>query len=435
MARSRPAGQRAGLAARALAAALLVARALGGADPGCLQLVFPPGAALPAAARGRAAQLPVQCASPSTPRSRALCYLTCGFCTVRELALGLRDDFFEDYCINFTPLPANEVVVRNLTIAALNATTVMGVQWIQPNVTAAYEVLLAGMPVRDAMALFSEPFRSLDFIAQSVRLALEAWPFAASLGVPWPVFAANVLPYSLLDEKVDYDWRPRARFHQLLRPLLDAAAPASVTAAMHVVADAMPSLQALGVLATSAGGATTLQPGIPISWMSETSPGYLSPQQVAEHAGSCTGTAITMAAAARAVGLPARVAGCSQSVPGDDHHFVEFYDPASPGPFGDYWHTKEGTSKGNEGGPWDAPSGPMNGCLQALVPRSRLNTMWAGAWGASEALPMLWSNNAWATTFARVGGVNRCGAYCAAWGCGANNTEHYTQAECEPAAE
>jgi hypothetical protein len=31
-----------------------------------------------------------------------------------------------------------------------------------------------------------------------------------------------------------------------------------------------------------------------------------------------------------------------------------------------------------------------------------------------------------------VGGIARCGAYCSAWGCGANRTNHYTQGECAP---
>ena len=45
--------------------------------------------------------------------------------------------------------------------------------------------------------------------------------------------------------------------------------------------------------------------------------------------------------------------GCSQSiVANDDHHWVEFWDPSAEGPFGDYWHTKEGVSNGNSGGPW-----------------------------------------------------------------------------------
>lgn len=43
------------------------------------------------------------------------------------------------------------------------------------------------------------------------------------------------------------------------------------------------------------------------------------------------------------MGIPARLTGCSASIlRGDDHHWAEFYDAQSPGPFGDFWHTKEG---------------------------------------------------------------------------------------------
>ena len=140
-------------------------------------------------------------------------------------------------------------------------------------------------------------------------------------------------------------------------------------------------------------------------------------------------------AAARSVGIPARLAGCPESVVrGDDHHWAEFYDPASPGPFGDGWHTKEGVSAGNAGGPWDSPSGPMLGCLAGTVPGSAMDSLWA-VWPSAPAVaPTLWSNDTWSQTWARVAGVNRCGAYCQAWGCGMNNSQHWTQAQCGPAA-
>ena len=53
--------------------------------------------------------------------------------------------------------------------------------------------------------------------------------------------------------------------------------------------------------------------------------------------------------AARSIGIPARLAGCSQSITDDDHHWAEFWDAdtTNAGPFGDNWHTREGTSKGN----------------------------------------------------------------------------------------
>ena len=70
-----------------------------------------------------------------------------------------------------------------------------------------------------------------------------------------------------------------------------------------------------------------------ITWHSSSSPGILSPQQVGLFGGSCTGTGILMVLAARAVGLPARLTGCSQSIADDDHHWVEFWVDESSGPF------------------------------------------------------------------------------------------------------
>lgn len=122
-----------------------------------------------------------------------------------------------------------------------------------------------------------------------------------------------------------------------------------------------------------------------------------------------------MAAAARSIGIPARITGCSQSILDDDHHWIEFFDPsdANGGPFGDSWHTKEGTSAGNEGGPFDSPSGPMNLCLKKLIAKdpARLNTIWSSAWSSQEYLPFQWSpQETRGAALSFVGGVNRCGA-------------------------
>ena len=118
----------------------------------------------------------------------------------------------------------------------------------------------------------------------------------------------------------------------------------------------------------------------------------------------------------------------------DDHHWVEFWDSSLAGPFADdpAWHTKEGTSKGNKGGPWDSPSGPMNGCLKGVVPGSTMATLWASSWSSDVFLPTMWHNSSWAEMIGFVGGVNRCGAYCTSWGCGDNQTDFWTQAECGP---
>ena len=130
------------------------------------------------------------------------------------------------------------------------------------------------------------------------------------------------------------------------------------------------------------------------------------------------------------------MAGCSQSIKDDDHHWIEFLDNGAPAlsPLGDAWHTKEGTSAGNAGGPWDAPSGPMNKCLKYLVPgdKARLNTMWATKWSSETLMTMQWQpTSSAAVRLAFVGGENRCGAYCGAWGCGMNQTEKWSQKECD----
>ena len=78
----------------------------------------------------------------------------------------------------------------------------------------------------------------------------------------------------------------------------------------------------------------------------------------------------------------------------------------------------------------------MNGCLKGVLPNSQLNTMWASAWSSPEYLPTLWAMNGLLTgeNFARVGGLNVCGSYCSAWGCGPTQTSFWDQSACGPAA-
>ena len=365
-------------------------------------------------------------------------YLACCACRTPEISgLGLDASDVAALC---GALPAaNATLVAPLVARALYAVGEMQGHWwlddagdVEENATACLVHLLASMPKRDALLLFEAPLRGLDFLAETVRLALRMWPRLDASGVPWRVFLDNVLPYAVLNEARDIEWRPRPRLAQLFASAWTGAANA--TAAMRNLAALVPrAAAAFAPSLLDAAGDVAPQPGPVVTWRSETSPGYLSPAQVAGAFGSCTGTGIFLVAAARAIGVPARLAGCSQTdVPGDDHHWAEFYDPTSAGPFGTYWHTKEGTSRGNEGGPWDAPSGPMSGCLRGVVPGSALNTMWAGAWSSNTYLPTLWASDGPLTgaAWAFVGGENVCGAYCTAWGCGPNNTERWTQAEC-----
>lgn len=76
----------------------------------------------------------------------------------------------------------------------------------------------------------------------------------------------------------------------------------------------------------------------------------------------------------------------------------------------------------------------MNGCLQGVVPRDRMHTLWASSWAGARAMPLLWAQDPHSLMWARVGAVNRCGAYCSVWGCGDGQTQHYSQADCDPNA-
>jgi hypothetical protein len=360
-------------------------------------------------------------------------------CQIPVLSMGVDPAAYPSMCTPGTAPTDRNAIVPRVVDALFNVSTMQGWQFLddqgdyEQNKTEALSYLLMGMPRRDMFLLERDTFHFIDFLLEHLRHALMVWPFSSSLGTPWPVFLDAVLPYGILDEKRDLWWRWRPRFQQIFGPLVAGAK--NMTEAMHILADAIPLAETNGALfLAGAGGAQTPSPGIPITWHSSVSPAFISPQQVASWGGSCTGTGIVLVAAARSVGIPARLAGCSESVVrGDDHHWSEWYDSVtSPGPFGDFWHTKEGESAGNTGGPWDSPSGPMLGCLQGVVPGSSVDTLWAASWGSQTYLPALWSNNSWAQANSFVGGVNRCGAYCTAWGCGANNSIHYTQGECGP---
>jgi hypothetical protein len=258
----------------------------------------------------------------------------------------------------------------------------------------------------------------------------------------------NVLPYAVLDEKRDVDWHGRRKFHRIsswapptniTTGLPIAGMPvalgsaANLTQAMETVVTLIPHYFPEAQYELDLPGVDGV-PGNPIRWRSEMSPAMLSPEQVVIYDGaSCTGTAVILVAVARAVGIPSRIAGCSESiVRGDDHHWVEFWDSNRTGPFNDTWHTKEGVSKGNAGGPWDGVSGPMAGCLRGVIAGSSMDSLWAGSWKSDTFLPTQWANSTLDEDFAFVGGINRCGAYCSSWGCGPNRTSFFAQPDCAP---
>lgn len=376
----------------------------------------------------------------TTARDQDLCLLACGVCTSSYFRVGIADADYNDYCV-MGKADLLQQAPRIAASALLTLGQLQGNFWmdgpgeLEENVTECVTYVIANMPRRDMLTLFAQPVLFSEFLIEHTRLALRAWPYSASFNVPWSIFLDTVLPYGLFDESRDLYFRWRPRFSQLFGAITTMQNITNITAAVHTLADMIPRAQAAGALGrVNADGTTQVVAGTPISWRSEVSPAILSPSQVIEfQGGSCTGTALILAAACRSIGIPARVAGCSESVVrGDDHHWIEFWDGSDPGPFGDFWHTKEGVSAGNEGGPWDTPSGPMNGCLQGVVPGSNIDTIWAASWGSRDYLPTLWANNTFAATWAHNGGVNRCGAYCTSWGCGTNQTGHWSQAACGP---
>ena len=402
--------------------------------------------------------------------STSLCLLSCVVCTDPVIAFSFSgaDDAGKGLakrCAEARDGSASSAAtLASLGAAALRQYGEMhGFYWLDDdsggkefNATPALEAIVASAPVRDVLLLSEDPYRMWDFYQQHVRYALRV---RHRFGYAWETFVEGVLPYRILDEKPDVFFRPRERLARALESQLNwTAIGTNATAAVHAVTQAIPheALNSVtGIVANrlpGGGDNATASVFQPIQWVSETAPAYISTEQVAAFGGSCTGTAVVLVQALRSIGVAARVAGCSESIPNDDHHWVEWADPLHPlhrleqprpaderpgasatsGPFGDGWHTKEGVSRGNEGGPWDAPSGPMSGCLKAVLAGDQLHTMWASSPSSATFLPLMWHQGDFAETYSFVGGINRCGAYCSAWGCGPNRTSKFTQAECEP---
>ena len=163
-----------------------------------------------------------------------------------------------------------------ISVAALH-----GEFWVEPNVTEAFNFLLAGAPRRDMLLLFANPTGYVEFLAETVRLALHAWPSAQRWGVPWPLFLEGVLPYAVIDEKRDLHFRWRTRYMMTLLPLVAQAN--STGAAMRIIAAAIPRAATMGALGLqpASGTPADLVAGPPITWVSESSPAMLSPSQIA----------------------------------------------------------------------------------------------------------------------------------------------------------
>jgi hypothetical protein len=362
------------------------------------------------------------------------CLLLCGVCRTAEFALTMDPVVATDFCASPWNVSDEEILALALNVVQ-NASALHGLYWIddpsgpEANASACLSHLLDFMPKRDLLLLFSQPYPMLEFLFEHIRYALQVRvQFAFARAVPWGIFLDSVLPYAVINEHRDLGWRWRRRMYEAFAPMVAAAT--SPLDAAHILAQLIPTASLDGMFQFAGRSPMT---GPPITWRSSTAPGLLSVQQVVEFGGSCTGTGVVLVAACRSVGVAARLAGCSESVvAGDDHHWAEIWDGSSAGPFGDSWHTREGVSRGNEDGPWDSPSAPMNGCLQGVQPGDRLHTLWASSWSGSSFMPLLWAQDEFAREWGFLGGVNRCGAYCTAWGCGPGQKQHYSQVACTP---
>lgn len=159
--------------------------------------------------------------------------------------------------------------------------------------------LLATMPTRD--------LRRLDpaFVKANVDLALGARrEFAWAKDVPEALFLNDVLPYAALDEDRD-PWR--AEFLAMLRP---------------VVASCKTRREA--ILAVNAA----LRDLVKVDYNTQRRAPNQSPaDSMRQGKASCTGLSILLVDAFRAVGIPARIAGCATwvTVQGN-HNWVEVWD-------------------------------------------------------------------------------------------------------------
>lgn len=165
--------------------------------------------------------------------------------------------------------------------------------------------LIQHMPQRD----LDEAELTAGFLLAQTRLALEARAATKwAQDVPWELFLNDVLPYAVLGEPRDGDWRGMfwPRFQ-------------------HVVASAGSLTEAAQAL--NANLWATWQP--PLRFVADQTPAIMSPFEVITHGyASCTGMSTLLVDALRSQGIPARAAGTPRwnTPEGGNHVWVEVWD-------------------------------------------------------------------------------------------------------------
>jgi hypothetical protein len=163
------------------------------------------GALDPSLVPGGVQDAPVTCRDPSTPQDDVACLLLCGVCTLPELRMGLSN--WPTLC-DGSVVPSASIVSSKVASSLLNISELQGHFFfniggggsLSSNATSALAHILRYMPLRDAMVLLREPFSTLEYLLDNVRLALATRPWSEKMGVPWSVFLDDVLPYAIVGE-------------------------------------------------------------------------------------------------------------------------------------------------------------------------------------------------------------------------------------------
>ena len=214
------------------------------------------------------------------------------------------------------------------------------------------EHLVVNLPSRDAREL------PADFLLEQVALAHESFE-----GSPWrrgvseAIFLDAVLPHAHINERRD-DWRRdfTSRFRELAW-----ASPTQREAVRRLNVEVF---RAFGIKFDSNQRLTNEQ----------------SPYQtIIQRCASCTGMSIMLANACRAAGIPARLAGIPEWPTGDNHTWVEVFDPIDG-----RWHWIEAFGDGDYDQGWWVEK--VRGLARAADEDPRFRP-WAATWTRPPGVP------------------------------------------------
>ncbi|MEE2972386.1 MAG: transglutaminase-like domain-containing protein, partial [Planctomycetota bacterium] len=212
--------------------------------------------------------------------------------------------------------------------------------------------LIANLPSRDAHEL------PASFLLEQVALAHESFA-----GSPWregvsdEIFLEAVLPHAHIDERRD-DWR-RDFTERFREPAWEAPTQREAVRRLNTTV-----FETFGIQFDANKRLTNEQ----------------SPYQtIVQRCASCTGMSIMLANACRAAGIPARLAGIPEWPDGDNHTWVEVFDPIDG-----RWHWIEAFGRGDYDEGWWVEKVRRLARSPSEDPRFR---PWAVGWRRAEGVP------------------------------------------------